>query len=278
MKTARILASSAALFTALTLSAMAAGQAATGETPPAWPKKPGFSFRLGTYFSTNSTQIRVDGEDGQGTEFDLTDVLDIPANAIVFRVRGDIRAVKWFGIEAEYYRIGRSSTTVIDREIIVGDEVFEIDETVSTSFISSYVDLAFKFYIIHKQRLDLGLWLGGTVHFVDFSLEAQPSDLGVVRKETWFPIPAVGAHFSYSLLPRLYLYGKGGFFFYKISDTNEFNSTRFDISLDYYFWKMVGVGVTYAYQDGSVSADRDAYRGLFKHRSSGAQIYAMIGF
>ena len=278
MKQGRLVFTLAVLLTVLGLNAAAAGQEGTDSNASAWPKKPAFSLRIGTYFSRVSTQVRVDGENGLGTEFDISDVLGIPPSATVIRARGEFRLARWFGVEAEYYRIGRSRTFTIDRDITVGDNVFNVDETVTTRFITSYLDFALKFYLIRKQRLEMGLWLGANVHFMNLSLEAQPSEFGVVRSTVWYPVPAGGVHFNYSLLPRLYLYGKAGFFYYKLSATEKLNAARFDISLDYYVWKSLGIGVTFAYNDSSLQTDRARFQGAVKNRASGFQIYAVIGF
>ncbi len=250
------------------------------QTATAWPKKPAWSFRLGTYFTDTSTQLRVDGPGGNGTLIDLTNVLKIPSNATVFRVNGDFRIASWFGLGLEYYGLSRSKTVTIDQEFTAGDIVFNIDDTVSSSWKTSYLDLALKFFLLHRQRFDLGIWVGAKVNFIQLDLVNESAELGTatVNKKTWYPVPAGGIVFSYSILPRLYLYGKAGWFSYKISDTSKFNNTRFDISLDYYVWKALGLGVTYAYSEGSVTRSNTDFTGYIKNRDSGFQIYGVIGF
>lgn len=251
---------------------------AQGATSAAWPKKPNFSIRLGTYFTDATGQFRVDSETGEGTLIDVQNVLHVPKTATVFRAHADVRVVSWFAVEGEYYRIAHSSSATIDREITVGDEVFPVNETVSSHFFQNYLDLALKFYLFHRQRWDLGAWVGANIHFVNASLEAQPSDR-IVDRKTWAPVPSVGVAFSCSLLPRLYLYGKAGYFKYSASASNvAFDSTRFDISVDYYFWKALGVGLTYEYYDSSLSKHNDRFMGLVANRISGLQIYGVIGF
>ncbi len=263
----------------LAVAALNAVVWAQGETAAAWPKKPTFSVRLGSYFNDRTGQIRVDQTDGDlGTLIDLHDVLGVPKNATVFRARADVRVAGWFGVEGEYYRIARSQSATIDRDITVGDTVFPIDETISSSFNQNFLDLALKFYVFHRERWDLGLWVGANIHFLDFSLNATPSDQSVTKK-TWAPIPSLGVCFSYSILPRLYLYGKAGYFKYSDSATGlSFDSTRFDISADYYIWKSLGVGVTYEYYDTTLTKSTSSYMGMIANKIQGFQIYAVIGF
>ncbi len=245
---------------------------------PAWPKKPVFSFRLGSYFSDINGTIRIDGAE-RGTEIDLQNDLRLPKTATVLRLRTDIRIASWFGLDLEYYRVARSNTSVIDREIVAGDTVFPINETIATKQVASYLDFALKFYLIHRERLDLGLWAGANVHFMKLSLDADPSGRSLSRNP-WFPVPAFGAHYSWTILPRLYLYGKAGFFTYKVTDPNttKLASFRFDMTLDYYFWKFLGVGVTYEYVKNSLEQNRTRFTGALDNRVSGLQVYAVVGF
>jgi hypothetical protein len=280
MKTGRLVFTLAVLLTVLGLNVVAWGQEGTAEKASVWPKKPPFSLRIGTYFSSVDTRVRIDGANGLGTEIDLGSVLKIPKTATVFRANGDFRILSWFGVEAEYYRINRSKVVAIDQEFTAGDIVFAINDTVSTKYITSYLDLALKFFLIHRERLDLGLWVGAKVHFLQLGLENQSAEIGTasVNRKTWFAVPAGGLQFSYSLLPRLYLYGKAGYFSYKVSDTKRFNNTRYDICLDYYVWKSLGIGATYEYSKSSVASDNTSFVGLIKTKASGLQLYAVIGF
>jgi hypothetical protein len=278
MKPTRFFVLAGALLAVIASASTAWAQETSDPAAAPWPKKPSFTIRLGTYFSNATGQIRVDGENGQGTVIDMQDVLNVPNNATVFRARADVRVAKWFGVEAEWYRIGQSQSTTLDREITIGDEVFPVNEVIDSRLVQQYLDTALKFYLIHNGRLDLGLWLGATIHLIDFSLDAQPSGRSFDRTP-WYPVPALGACFNYTVLPRLYLYGKAGYFYYKVDDPiTKIDAVRFDITLDYYFWKALGVGVTYAYVNNSVEMEKSPLQGMVKGTSNGIQIYATIGF
>jgi len=260
------------------LSAAAWSQEGSDKPAKVWQKKPNFSIRFGTLFSDVSNQFRIDGEEGEGSLIDAQDVLKIPKNGTALRAKGDFRVAKWFGVEVEYYRIADSATTVLDRDITVGDDVFSLNETVSTNFTRSFLDTFLKFYFIHRPRLDLGLFLGANIHFVKLTMAADPSGLSVA-KNPWYPVPSLGATFSYTLGPKLFLYGKAGYFYYKVSDSGlKLDSVRFDVNMDYYIWKSFGVGMTYEYIKTSMERDTDAFMGLVSNRSSSFQIYLAVGF
>jgi hypothetical protein len=262
----------------LGLNAAARGQEESAKPATVWQKKPNFTIHIGTIFSDVNSQFRVDGADGEGTLIDAQSILNLPKSGTALRAKGDFRIAKWFGVEVEYYRIADSATTVLDRDITVGDEIFSINETISTSYNRSFLDTSLKFYIIHRPRLDLGLFLGANIHFVKLSMGAEPSGRSVSRNP-WYPVPAIGATFSYSLGPRWYLYGKAGYFYYKVSDSNRsLDSVRFDINMDYYFWRSLGVGATYEYIKSSTERNSAEFAGMISNRSNSIQIYAVIGF
>lgn len=271
------------LIAAVVLAIIVLNAAARGEEEPAkpakaWPKKPVFTIHLGSIFSDVSNQFRIDGAEGEGTLIDAQDVLNIPKSGTALRAKGDFRILKWFGIEAEFYRIADSATAVIDRQLIVGDEIFDINETVTTGFNRSFLDASLKFYLVHRPRLDLGLFVGANIHFMELTLDAQPSGRSVVTNP-WYPVPSIGATFSYTLGQRWYLYGKAGYFYYKLSDSNRnLDSARFDINMDYYIWKSLGVGATYEYIKSSTERNSAEFAGMISNRSSSFQIYGVIGF
>ena len=94
-----------------------------------------------------------------------------------------------------------------------------------------------------------------------------------------YPVPSIGATFTYSLGPRWYLYGKAGYFYYMVQDSNlKLDSVRFDINMDYYFWKSLGVGVTYEYIKSSFEKNSAEFAGMVSNRSSSIQVYLAVGF
>lgn len=66
------------------------------QSTPEWRKKPSFSLRLGSYFPSLSTILRVDSESlGRGTEIDLEDLLQLDSSPIVIRGDADVPIVSW---------------------------------------------------------------------------------------------------------------------------------------------------------------------------------------
>jgi hypothetical protein len=247
---------------------------------PEWRKKPGLSLRLGTYIPSLSTKLRIDSESlGRGTEIDLEDLLQLDRSPLVARGDAELPILSWFSLDLGFYAIKRSKTVVIDRDIQVGDTVFNLNQTVKGKFDTTFLRTHLKFYLIRKPRLDLGVWVGANVAFINLSLQAQ--ELGKTFSEgrdVWAPIPALGIHASYTLFPNFYLFGKAGYFYYGLSDNLKFKSLSIDINMNYYFYKFLGVGASYDYNKFELAGEIADLTGKVINRRGGFQLYALIGF
>jgi hypothetical protein len=247
---------------------------------PEWRQRPGLALRFGTFIPTLNTILRLDSETlGRGTEINLEDVLQLDRSPLVIRGDAEIPVVSWLGLDLGFYIINRSKTNVIDEDLQIGDTIYSVNQTVNTKFNATYLKTNLKFYIIRRPRLDFGVWAGANVAFLNFSLEAE--ELGKTASEgrdVWAPIPAVGIHGSYTLFKNFYIFGKGGYFYYGISDDLKFNNWSFDINANYFFYKSLGIGATYEYNKAELTGEIGDFTGEIINRLGGFQFYLVIGF
>jgi hypothetical protein len=252
----------------------------TAQPAQEWRKKPGLSLRFGTYLPSLNTKLRLDSEIlGRGTEIDLEDTLQLARSLVIARGDAEVPIASWLGLDLGFYSISRRKTKVIDRDIQIGDTIFNLNQTVNTKFNTTYLRTNFKFYIIRKPRLDFGVWAGANVAFLNFSLEAQ--ELGKTFSEgrdVWAPIPAIGIHAAYTLFRNFYVFGKAGYFYYGLSDNLKFNNLSFDININYYFYKFLGIGATYEYNRAELNGELSDLSGEIINKLSGFQFYLVIGF
>ena len=254
-------------------------QAVNQETQK-WRRKPAFNLKFGSYFPSLETTLRIDSDTlGRGTEIDLEDVLKLDSSPVVVRGDADIRVFPWLSLDMGFYAINRSKTTVIDRDIQIGDTIFNLNQTLNAKFNTTYLRTNLKFSFIHNPRLDLGVWAGASFAFFKLRLDAQEAgEVLIEEDDVWTPIPAAGIHISYTLIPNLYLFGKVGYFYYNLSDNFKFTSTSFDINLNYYFYKFLGIGATYEYNLAKVDGEIFDFSGKISNKFGGFQIYGIIGF
>ena len=110
---------------------------------------------------------------------------------------------------------------------------------------------------------------------------AEAQELGETFSEgrdVWAPIPAIGIHASYTLFRNFYVFGKVGYFYYGISDNLKFNNWSLDFSINYYFYKFLGIGATYEYNRTELKGELSDLSGEIFNRLGGFQFYLVIGF
>lgn len=248
-----------------------------------WKKKPNFDIKLGAFFPSSTASFRLDkttadGQTIKGTEFS-TDDIGIDPTATTFRGDAEIRIASWFGLGLGFYAINRNKTTVLNKDIQIGDTTFQVSQTVKTTFNTIYPNIDLKFYLINKPRLDFGVYVGAYWSTIKLQVEAQELDRRLLElRQASTIIPSIGLHFTYTLARNLYLYGKAGYFYLKPGKRTKFESGTININLDYYFYKFLGIGVRYEYNRFDLDLDVAKYHGMLKYRTDGAQVYLTIGF
>lgn len=278
-KRALIFLSLGLFFVGFTLTAFAQEEAKPEETTK-WKKKPGLSFKLGAFFPSVTAKFRVDAPAGApGTEVDVNKDFGLDKNATTLRLDGDIRIAKWFSVNLGFYGNSRSNEKVIDKDIQIGNTTFHVNQTLKGTLRNDFYNADFKFYLINKPRFDFGVYAGINLAHFKFTVDAQEIDRQLIEiKKVWAPIPSLGLHFSYTLLPNVYLYGKAGYFNFKPGKRTKFESAATSLNLDWYFYKFMGIGVRAEYSFFDLDLDVASYHGNIKYNIGGFNGYLTIGF
>jgi hypothetical protein len=248
------------------------------EKAPKW-KRPAFAIKLGSFMPTVNTVIRTDATGAaEGTPIDLEEDLGLDKNLTMLRLDGDIRIAPWFSLGLGYYGFKRSQDKAISEEIQIGDTVYPINQTLKTSLNTSYMNADLKFYLFHRQRWDLGVYAGVNLAHYKLNVRAQELDRQLLEiQKIWAPVPSVGLHFAYTIVPNLYLYGKAGYFTFS-NKRLDFDSATFNLNLDYYFYKFVGIGARYEYSRFDANLDILNWNGRVKYDLAGFNAYLTLGF
>ncbi|MFZ0105522.1 MAG: hypothetical protein WAK92_01520, partial [Thiobacillus sp.] len=89
---------------------------------------------VGGYVPAVDTRLRVDRAGGSGAVLDLEDDLDFEDRPTFPYALLNLRLGQRWRIEGEYFSIDRDKTTVIDRELEIGDDTFLGGWTVNSFF------------------------------------------------------------------------------------------------------------------------------------------------
>lgn len=264
---------------------------ARAQSTSEWVAVKGMDERLrldvGGFFQKFETTIRIDSTTlGRGTEVALEDDLGLDANQANFRADGYWRFGRHGRLDFAYTGWNRKADRVIDRDITVGDTTYHAGGTVESRIRVSLVELYYGYSFWNSPKFEAGLQLGFSALFnkVAFEGTGTVSSGGGVVNETFSteersltaPVPALGAHFRYTVVPDLLVSARVRGIGATI-DNVKGSSFQWRVALDYYPWRNVGFGAAYDYMD--ISVEKQADRTVeFDYQYSGPMAYVSIVF
>ena len=237
---------------------------------------------VGGYVPAVDTRLRVDRAGGSGTVLDLEDDLDFEDRPILPYALLNLRLGQRWRIEGEYFVIDRDKTTVIDRELEIGDSVFPINTTVNSFFDTDVYRLSVGYSFLKRPNAEMGAMLGAHVTTFDFGISAIGENIERVEAaaDTLAPLPTIGLYGSYAFSPRWLMQGRVDYFTLEYEEYSG-NFLNFNVGLEFQLAKHVGLGAGYRYVDLEFTAEKtlsvgsvsDDFSGEFQYHYSGPTLY-----
>jgi len=216
-----------------------------------------FRLDLGGFFQKFDTIVRLDSGTGvPGTELSLENDLGGPTSQTSFRADGYWRFGRYGRVEFAYRGWNQKGSRVLSQDIRFGDQIYHVGASVDSEYKVQVGELYYSYSLVNTGEAEIGLMLGVSAYFNKVSIAASGTVTGPggtttvsVVNETrslTAPIPAVGAHFSYTLLPGWIVYGKAKGLKATIS---TYTGSMLDVQggMDFFFSKNFGIGGGYQY-------------------------------
>lgn len=240
-----------------------------------------FSISLGTFLLDTSTELRIDGMAGNGTEFDAERTLGLK-DSDRFRVDGYWRFADRHRLRVMYFDAKRSASRVLDTELVVGDTVFPVNGQIDSSFDTRVAELAYEYAFLKRDNYEVAASIG--IHDLRFALDisamqtasGQPLDLARTANANG-PLPVIGLRGTWRLNDRFYLDGQAQFF--KISlDPYDGRLEDYTLSVVWQAFKHVGLGVGYNEFVTRLDVSDDRFDGRLRWEYGGARIFLVGSF
>jgi hypothetical protein len=158
------------------------------------------------------TNIRVDGENTEGTEIDGEDVLGLSREKIQPRASVRWRPGQRHELELGYQFARRTAEKTLERDIIFADSTYTAGLTLKSTFRTDQVFLGYRFAIRARERTQLGV--GVAVGVFPFKLEVDRlvsldgSEVASSNERSLTgPFGSVGVYGRFLLGDRWYLEG-----------------------------------------------------------------------
>lgn len=211
-----------------------------------WDLPDRFSLNIGGFLIRRTDtdiafkKTRAPLDIGVGIDFERS--LGVSDTETEGRIDGYYRFNKRHRVDWTWFRIDRTGTQTIDFNIDLPDVDFPPGTTVSTTFDSEIIKLAYTFSFVNSEQVEAGIGAGLHIAKIDIKLQ-DVSSLGVQEESDFTaPLPVGRFVFNYNITPRWRWINALDFFFL---DSRGYRGylTDFRSAVEHHTFKNVGFGL-----------------------------------
>jgi hypothetical protein len=185
-------------------------------------------------------------------------------------------------LEFEYFRLDRSASVMLSRQIQWGDVDYRAAAQIDSLFDTAVYRLSGGYSLHRTSDAEFGGALGLHVTHFAVSLAGQgtgPAGTGFQsdRRTELVPLPTLGLYGTFMMSDRWMLRGR---FDYLSLDHNGYDGSMVNAmaSIGYRLLEHVGAGVGYRFVDYKLRAEKVDFRGEVNYRFKGPTVYLEAAF
>lgn len=247
---------------------------------PAWAaenfERPRFNFRLGAYFASADTEVRLDATDGSiGTVVDFEDDLDLDDDEVMALIGFDWRFAQMHRLELEYFELDRGGFQTLSGNIEYGDTLFPFESEVSSFFNTDIFRVGYSYSFFQDQTRELAVGVG--FHITDLAAGISDEEDSSEFSDVTAPLPVLGIEGGWAFAPKWVLYGRLQIFRLEVGDFDG-SIDHLAIRLEHQTFRHVGFGLGYDYFELDVDIDDSDWRGFANYQFDGPTVYVKATF
>jgi len=228
-------------------------------------------------------EFRLPNAPRDGVAIDFESDLGLNDKETLGSINAGFRAFDRVIIGADYYRLDRSSSASLGRDIQFEDVTFPIAASVESGFSSDIYRLTIGYALIRNDTLEIGPSIG--LHATDFDIfvsgEArvgQNQNAQTVRQRDFLaPLPTVGLFGAWSPTPRLTINGRVDYMSLSLGDYDG-GVTNVQAGVSYALTDHFDLGVMYRFVDYDLTIEKDAWTGDLNYDFQGPAVFIRASF
>ena len=219
----------------------------------------------------------------EGGQMDFERDLGMDDRETLAAISGGYRHSERLTINADIYRLDRSSTEVLKRDIPFEIVTFPATATIDSSFRSDIYRLTLGYSLIRRDNLEAGAAVG--LHANDFDIRlAGRGKVGpveveeVVRRRTFLaPLPTAGVYGVWRPTPKVTFNGRADYLSLSLGDYHG-GVLNMQAGAAYAVSQRVDLGVMYRYVDYDLSIEKRKWAGGLRYQFSGPAVFVRARF
>jgi len=240
-----------------------------------------FKLSAGVFFPSASSHISVGNNSGSiGTDIDFENDLGFNKSSSSFYADLQWRASSLSRFDLSYYGLNRSSNYTLQKDIMFGDNTYNVNATVNAFFNTNIYRFSYGYAIFSKPTWEAGLLFGA--HIVRFNVGLSANSNGntvAVSNDFGFtaPLPDFGVWGGVTLGPKWALNGEFDYLALTVDGITG-KILAYNFSATFKPFKNLSFAAGYTGLNFTVNAVRDRLDGHLKWGYNGPTITAAFSF
>lgn len=238
---------------------------------------------LGTFILDTDTRVRLDGDDGLGTQIDWEEDIG-SGEATRIRFDGTWRFTERNKLRALWFSNSVSRSTRLEEDISWGDVVYPASVEVGTDFEFDVFELAYERSLLLRDRYELSGTIG--LHYTELTLAIEgegtidgESVAGRVRESGSVnaPLPVIGLRGLWRLTGPFWLDASAQFFYLSIDDYQG-SLQDYRVAALWQPRRWMGIGIGYSQFTFDVDVEKEGFNGSLDWTYRGPLVFYSASF
>ena len=259
------------------LIGLLATQSAGAQDSLVSPMEDYFRLTAGMLSISSETELRLDADDGTpGTVVSGEDDLGLRDQGEMGNVEMEFRIRERHRLRLNYFRLDRSASQTIDREIQFGDDTFDAGDLVESRLDWREFSITYGYTFLRRARYEIYGTFGLHLAEVRAAGEVDADDIREEESET-FPIPAIGAGTLVRISDRFHFEARADYLSVSYEDIE---GMLLDLrgSVVYRFNRNLSLGAAYVFSKREATLEEIGDSGFFDLRHDGPELFLRVAF
>ncbi len=236
-----------------------------------------FRLTAGLLSASSETELRLDADNGTpGTVVSAEDDLGLRDQSEMGDVELELRIRERHRLRFNYFRLDRSASQTIDRQIQFGDDVFDAGDLVDSRLDWREFSVTYGYTFLRHARYEIYGSFG--VHLAEVRAvgEVDADDIGEEENQT-FPIPAIGAGTLVRISDHFHCEARVDYLSVSYEDID---GTLLDLrgSVVYRFNRNLALGAAYVLTKREATSEDIGDSGFFDLHNDGPELFLRVTF
>lgn len=259
------------------LASLCVSHAAYAQDEIASPFEDHFRLTSGLVSIGTDTELRLDADDGTpGTLVSGESDLGLRDQSEQANVEAELRIRERHHVRFNYFRLDRSATQIIERQIQFGNDVFDVGDLAETRLDWREFSVTYAYTFLRRETFELYGSFG--IHLVEARAQGEVSAEDIREDEAQAaPIPALGIGTLIRFSDRFHFEARVD---YLTVSANDFKGTLLDVrgAALYRFNRNLAVGAAYVLMEREATSEDADDSGVFNLHNSGPELFLRVAF